>query len=120
MKASKCDSHKEPSNLIAAVVLAAAVALSGCSSSSKNEGGGGTSGTGGTAGSGGTAGTGGTGGEEPPPPPESTGVVLDSGGATIRSDQYEMEVSVGGPIGKGKAHSAQYMLDYFIPTRPER
>lgn len=117
MKASKCDSHKEPSNLIAAVVLAAAVALSGCSSSSKNEGGGGTSGTGGTAGSGGTAGTG---GEEPPPPPESTGVVFDSGGATIRSDQYEMEVSVGGPIGKGKAHSAQYMLDYFIPTRPER
>jgi len=121
MSASPLD-YGQASSWITVLSLAALLALSGCSSTETAAGGaGGEGAAGGTRGGvGGSSGTGGTGGEEPPPPPRSTGVVLDSGGATLKSDQYEMDVSIGGPVGKGKAHSPEYMLDYYIPASPER
>ncbi|MEM7137811.1 MAG: hypothetical protein AAF500_14600 [Myxococcota bacterium] len=93
---------------------------SGGSDATGGAGAAGTGGTGGTSGTGGTAETGGVGGEEPPPPPRPTGVVVGFGGARLKSVQYEMDVAVGGPVGKGRATSPQYMLDYYTPTSPER
>ena len=113
--------------IAAASVLALVLVSSGCTSSNSGAGGsgavGGDGGTGGGVGAGGTSGvggTGGTGGDEPSPPPTPTGVVFDSGTTTVSSPQYEMDVSVVGPVGKGKADSPEFMLDYYIPTRPER
>ena len=110
-----------------ALALAALIATSGCPSVETSTGGsggrgpsGGTSGAGGMAATGGTGGSAGSGGQEPPPPPTPTGSAFDSGGGTIKSDSYEMDVSVGGPVGKGKADSAMYMLEYYVPTSPER
>jgi hypothetical protein len=116
-------------SMVLSAMLAAALGVSGCANVTSGTGGsGGNAGTGGaagggaagTGGTGGTGGAGGMGGEEPPPPPRPTGVVIDSGGGTIKSDQYQMDVSVGGPVGKGKADSPLHMLDYYIPTSPQR
>jgi hypothetical protein len=78
----------------------------------------GGNGAGGMGGMGGS-GMGGTGGQDLPPLPRPTGVVLDSGGAILISPQYRMQVSIGGPVGKGTADSAHYLLDYYIPLSAE-
>lgn len=132
MRPSKRSRSTATLSMVLSAMLAAALGVSGCASVTSGSGGsggnagtggaagGGAGGTGGTGGAGGAGGAGGTGGEEPPPPPRPTGVVIDSGGGTIKSDQYQMDVSVGGPVGKGKADSPLHMLDYYIPTSPQR
>lgn len=79
----------------------------------------GSGGTGGS-GAGGTIGPGpgGSGGVVPPPVP--TGVAFDSGTTTVSSPGHEMQVSVGGPVGKGSASSPEFTLDYYTPTPSER
>lgn len=96
----------------------------GCSSS---EGAGGTDGTGGvggfvgSGGFGGSSGFGGTGGAGGKTPPRMAfDIVFDSGSETIGSAEYQMDVVVGGPVGKGTARSEQFVLEYYIPTNAER
>lgn len=105
------------------VTLVIAFSTFGCTGSEGDSNNGGTGGSGavGGSGTGGTGGSGNTGGEEPPlPTPEPPPAVFDSGTGTMISPQYELDVSIGGPVGKGKADSAQYMLDYYIPMRTEQ
>ena len=47
-------------------------------------------------------------------------IVFNSGAETIGSPEYQMDVTVGGPMGKGTASSQGFTLDYYIPTSVER
>lgn len=99
--------------------LGLVLALAGCAQVQTSDdpvinGSGGAGGAGGAAG----PGSGGRGGTMPPPTP--TGVSLGSGTTTVSSPDFQMEVSVGGPVGKGRASSPEFTLDYDVPSNSER